>query len=188
MSRIGRGRLIRPVMVELAQLDTEATAADQADANASSGLSPGYHPNFREPRLLPPTNTDAVGSPRGESARQETLIQCLAQWEVENFDFLQQWASGNSPSHRVGLVFHFRDLEQRGLVDADGRAAIHVNDRLVAVYHARTLQLIQRFDQDVAGHGLYITQLEPQSMGLRAGQRNLLFATLEDRETSVRRA
>lgn len=187
MSRVGRGRLIRPILVEIAQLDTEATAQDQPDATATGGVSSGYHPNFREPRLLPP-DVDEAGSPRGESARRETTIQCLAQWEVENFDFLQQWASGNSPSHRAGLVFHFRDLERRGLVDVDGRATIHVNDRIVAVYHARTLALIQRFDQAVAGHGLFITQLEPQSMGLRSAQRNLLFATIEDREVSVRRA
>lgn len=188
MSRIGRGRLIRPVVVEIAQLDTEATAQDQPDATASSGVSSGYHPNFREPRLLPPSDAEEAGTPRGESARRETTIRCLAQWEVENFDFQQQWASGASPSHRVGLVFHFRDLENRGLVDDAGRAKIHVNDRIVAIYHARSGQLIQRFDQAVAGHGLYITQLQPQSIGLRAGERNLLFATVEDREVSVRRA
>lgn len=186
MSRVSRGRLIRPILVELAQLSTEATAVIQPDSNAASGVSSGYHPNFREPRLLPPSTTEA-GSPRGTSARQETMLRCLAQWEVENFDFQQQWASGNSPSHRVGLVFHYGDLEKRGLVDDAGRAKIHINDRLVAVYHARTKKLIQRFEL-AEGHGLYITQLEPESMGLRGGHRNLLFATLEDRETSIRRA
>lgn len=188
MSRIGRGRLIRPVIVEIAQLDTEATAQAQPDATATSGVSSGFHPNFREPRLLPPADTGEAGSPRGESARRETMIRCLAQWEESNFDFQQQWASGGSPSHRIGLVFHFRDLENRGLVDDAGRAKIHVNDRIVAIYHARSGQLIQRFEQEAAGHGLYITQLEPQSIGLSAARRNLLFATAEDREVSVRRA
>lgn len=187
MSRAARGRLIRPVLVELAQLDTLATVADQPDADASTGQSSGYHPNFREPRILPPTNTDGANSPRGKSARQEKLVRCLAQWEVENFDFLQQWASGNSPGHRIGLVFHYRDLEKRGLLDTAGRATIHVNDRVCAVFHAKTEKLIQRFEED-QGHGLFITQLEPGSMGLRGQERNILFATVEDRERSLRRA
>lgn len=185
MSRSTRGRLIRPVLVEIAQLDTLATAQDQTDNNDPSGVSSGYHSNFREPRLLPTTSPTQAGSPRGESARKEKLIRCLAQWEVKNYDFQQQWASGNSPGHRTGLVFHYRDLEKRGLIDDDGNAKIHVNDRLCAVYHAKTGELIQEIRNPP---GLYITQLEPGSMGLRGAQRNILFATLEDRERSVRRA
>jgi hypothetical protein len=173
------------VLVEIAQLDTLATAQDQPDDNAVGAKSPGYHPNFRESRLLPPTTATEAGSPRGESARKEKVIRCLAQWEVENYDFLQQWASGNSPGHRIGLVFHYRDLKTRGLVDDDGNAKIHVNDRLCAVYHAKTKALIQEIRNPP---GLYITQLEPGSMGLRGGERNILLATLEDRERSTRRA
>lgn len=185
MTRSTRGRLIRPILVEIAQLDTLATAQDQPDDNADGGVSPGYHENFREPRLLPSTTPDATGSPRGESARKETTLKCLAQWEVENYDFQQQWASGNSPGNRTGLVFHYRDLEKRGLLDEDGNAKIHVNDRLCAIYHAKTEDLIQEIRDPP---GLYITQLRPGSMGLRGAKRNVLFATLEDRERSVRRA
>lgn len=184
MTRSTRGRLIRPVLVEIAQLNTIATAQDQPDDNAVGGASPGYHSNFREPRLLPSTTPAQAGSPRGESARKETLVRCLAQWEVENFDFQQQWSSGNSPGHRTGLVFHYFDLEKRGLLDDDGNAKIHVNDRLCAIYHAKSGELIQTLRDPP---GLYITQLEPGSMGLRAAKRNVLFATLEDREVSTRR-
>ena len=185
MSRATRGRLLRPVLVEIAQLDTLATAQDQPDDNAAGGVSSGYHANFREPRLLPSTTPAQTGSPRGESARKETILRCLAQWEVENFDFQQQWASGNSPGHRTGLVFHYRDLEKRDLLDEDGNAKIHVNDRLSGIFHAKSGDLIQEIRNPP---GLYITQLEPGSMGLRGAKRNVLFATLEDREQSVRRA
>lgn len=187
MSRATRGRLIRPIMIELARLDTLATSLTQPDADADSGTSPGYHSNFREVRVLPPNDQTAVGAPRGDSARREKCIRCLAQWEVNNFDFTQQWASGSSPSHRIGLVFHYRDLEKRGLLDDNGRALIHVNDRVSAVFHAKSGKLIQRFDV-TEGQGLFITEVEPGSMGLSGQHRNILLATAEDRETSVRRA
>lgn len=187
MGRGTRGRLIRPILVEIAQLDTLATSLDQEDADASTGVSSGYHPNFREPRILPPSNKSAASSPRGNSARREKFIRCAAQWEVDNFDFLQQWASGNSPGNRITLVFHYRDLEKRGLLDSSGRARIHVDDRICAVYHIKTGKLIQSFEESV-GHSLYITQLELGSMGLSGQHRNLLWATVEDRETSIRRS
>lgn len=183
-----RGRLIWPIIAEFGVLDTAATAEDEPDNDASSGMSPGYDPIFREPRIVPPTNEDTgAGAPRGVLARKEKIVRCRAQWEVANFDFQQQWASGPSPSHRIGLVLHYRDLERRGLLDADGKATIKVNDRLLAVYHKRTGRLIQRIKYPPHGPGLYVTEAEP-SMGLSGLDRNLLTLTLEDRERSVRRA
>lgn len=184
-----RGRLIWPIVFEFAVLDTLATSLPAADNDAPGGTSDGYHPVFRETRLVPPTNQDtAAGSPRGKSTRKEKIVKCEGQWEVENFDFQQQFASGPTPKHRIGAVLHYRDLERRGLLDDDGKAMIKVNDRLCAVYEKRSGKLIQRFKEPPLGTGLYVTEAEPMSMGLSGLKRNILLLTLEDRERSVRRA
>jgi hypothetical protein len=81
-------------------------------------------------------------------------------------------------------VFHFRELERRGLVSAStGAALINVNDRLVALYDVRG-RLVQAVRTPP---GLYATRVEPQAFGL-GNARNLLFVTFEDRELSTRSA
>ncbi|NVJ28857.1 hypothetical protein HUW62_47470, partial [Myxococcus sp. AM011] len=93
---------------------------------------------------------------------------------------LRMAPSGNSPRTSFELVFHFRDLERLGLVDAaTGDALIRPSDRLGALY-------------DVAGAlvqavrtppGLYVTEARPTGFGLhrRRPRRNLLLVTFNDR-------
>lgn len=170
-----RGRLINPFLAEIARLDTSATAADP---DAAGPLVSGYDPDFKETVVL-----DDAGARR--DARQEmppVLVPC--QVEVGAFEALQQLAAGNSPNSQVTLVFHFRDLEQMGLVDpATGDALLRISDRLVAIH-------------DVAGNlvqavrtppGLYATEVQPQSFGLGRA-RNLALVTFQERETSARGA
>lgn len=181
MSYITRGRLIRPVIAEIAQLDTLTTSLPKADVD---GPTPGYHSNFQEPVLVH-SSDNVANAARGVSSRTEKLIRCPVQWEQSNFGLQQQWGGGDSPAHNVTLVFHFADLEALNLVNEDGSAKINRNDRLCAIYHYRTNQLIQRFSSE-NGTGLYVIETAIDSMGLRGQYRNLLIVQLEDRETSVR--
>ena len=78
------------------------------------------------------------------------------------------------------LVFHFRDLEQLGLVDAaSGDALIRPSDRLGALY-ARDGQLVQAVRTPP---GLYVTEARPIGFGLhrRRPSRNLLLVSFQDR-------
>lgn len=169
-----RGRLINPFLAELAQLDTEATAADP---DAAGPLASGYDPDFRETVIVP------AATGRGVDARKEKApLRIPCQVEVGAFEALQQLAAGNSPNSRLTLVFHFEDLERMGIVDpSTGDALVRVNDRLVAI-------------RDLAGSlvqavrtppGLYATEVQPQSFGLGLS-RNLLLVTFEERELGAR--
>lgn len=157
-----RGRLIVPFLAEIYRLDLAATAADPDGAGP---LVSGFDEDFREPVVLP----------GGVSARREfAAIQVPCQIEEEAEDQLNQRAAGNDPSVRTVLVFHFQDLENMSLIDANGTALIKVNDRLTALFTSSG-SLIERLDVD--GQGLYCVRSEPASFGLVGGQRNLLLTT-----------
>ena len=171
-----RGRLINPFLAELAQLDTVATTADPDDAGP---LVSGYDPDFKE--------TIVLGSPGGarvDARKEKPPLRLPCQVEVTVFEALQQLAAGNSPNSRIVLVFHFRDLERTGLVDAaTGEARLRINDRLVAIHtlHGELVQAIR------TPPGLYATEVQPQSFGLGLS-RNLLLVTFDEREVAVRGA
>ncbi len=169
-----RGRVINPFLAELARLDTTTTVADP---DGPGPLASGYDPDFKETVLVP-----AAGELGADARREQPPIRIPCQVEVGTFEALQQLASGNSPNSKVTLVFHFRELERMGLVDAaTGDALLRVNDRLVAI-------------RDLAGNlvqairtppGLYATEVQPQSFGLGLC-RNLLLVTFEERELGLR--
>ncbi len=170
-----RGRLINPFLAELARLDTVATAADP---DGPGPLTSGYDPDFKETVVLP---TPAGGQ---DARREQPPIRLRCHVEIGTFEALQQLASGAAPNSKVTLVFHFRDLEQLGLIDpGTGDVLLRVNDRLVAI-------------RDLAGNlvqavrtppGLYATEVQPQSFGLGLC-RNLLLVTFDERELGVRGA
>lgn len=171
-----RGRLINPFLAEIAQLDTVATAADP---DAAGPLTSGYDPDFKE--------TLVFGSPEGarlDARREKPVLRVPCQVEVATFEALEQLAAGASPTSRIVLVFHFRDLERMALVDAaSGDALLRVNDRLVAIHTLRG-QLVQAVRTPP---GLYATEVQPQSFGLGLS-RNLLLVTFQEREVAVRGA
>lgn len=171
-----RGRLLHAFWAEMMRLDVAGTATDP---DGSGQLASGYDDDFKETVLLPT-------GPRGRTDARRELppVRLPCQVEVGEFEAMQQLAAGNSPDTRIVLVFHFRDLERRGLVNpATGVAFLQVNDRLAALYD-RAGRLVQAVRTPP---GLYATRVEPQSFGL-GGARNLLFVTFEDRELSVRSA
>ncbi len=170
-----RGRLIFPMIIELAQLDTDATAADPDGAGP---LTRGYDDEFREPVLVPPSDTGS--SSRGAMRRVETLVRVSAQLEDDAYEMLSMLATGRSPQGQLKAVIHFEELERRGMVGADGLPTIHINDRLAAVYQASGT-LIQTIANPP---GLFCVESQPRLGGL-GGTRNLLLLSFEARQQSV---
>ena len=164
-----RGRLIRPLLAEIAQLDSAATASD---LDGPGALTSGYDPDFQETVLLP-----SARGPGQDARREKPSILVPCQIEVQAFGELAELATGNSPRSRLVLVFHFADLERLGLVNpATGDALFRVGDRLVAIRDRRTGALVQAVRTPP---GLYLTEPQPQ-FGL-AGRLNLLLARFEER-------
>ena len=171
-----RGRLIYPFTVEIARLDTAATAADPDGAGP---LTSGYDEDFREPVKVPVT-----GKQTGVSARKELApIKLPAQIEPDLWEGLAALAGGTSPQFAMSLVLHFIDLESNSLVDlATGDALIRTNDRLVSIRNINTDDLIQLVPNPP---GLFVSEVQPRGFGL-GPDRNLLLVKFQDREQSVR--
>lgn len=166
-----RGRLIFPFVVELAQLDTAATAGSPAP-----GIASGYDPVFREPIRIP-----ASGSQAGSKVRVETMIQFRAQIEPDQQERLEEMVSGDSPNSRMGIVAHFRDLESANLVGSDGRPLIRKRDRLTRIL-TTSGALVEEIPDPP---GLYVVEVQSRGFG-PGGRRNLLLITFENRDSSAR--
>jgi hypothetical protein len=155
---LNRGRLLFPLIAELARLDTNTIATNGA-----------YDPQFKTYK------PDATTPGRKELPS----IFIRAQVEMGRWEGQQQMQSGNVPDSRLTLVFHFRDLERAGLTDPNtGDALIRVNDRLVTLKSRNGLILEQTVR--VPSGGLYATEVQPAGLGL-GGRRNLLVATFDKR-------
>lgn len=149
-----RGRLIAPLTAEIVRLSPSATSTAGA-----------YDADFR---------TMVPGAARSELAPVRLRAQVeMGQWQAQRF--LQ---AGNLPDSRLSLVFHFRELEQQGLVDVNGAALIRVGDRLTALYD-RGNSILESLVPNRTG-GLYITEAQPAGLGM-GGRRNLLLCIFEDR-------
>lgn len=174
-----RGSLIFPFLVDIAQLDTAATAADP---DAAGPATSGYDPFFREPIVvLPSDDSSAAGVP----VRVENVVQLYAQIEPAENDKLMMMITGRSPSSKLSLVFHYADLERVGMVEtATGRPKLRTpGDRLAAIRHPDTGELIEEIP---ASPGLFATEV--QSIGFGMGPyRNLLLVTFEERALSTER-
>jgi hypothetical protein len=168
--------LIFPMQVDIARLDTAATAEDPDGAGP---LVAGYDDDFREPVIVRPA--DPTSSERGEVRRVESTVRLLAQFEDDTFDALEMFATGRSPRALVRLVLHYSQLEAEGLLDAALVPILRVNDRLAAVYKPDG-SLVWTIP---AKPGLYCTEAQPRSLGL-GGERSLFLMTFESRELATR--
>lgn len=166
-----RGRLIQPFLIELRQLDLAGTAADPDGAGP---LDSGFDPDFKEPVR--------VGGVTNRVEFEAIKVPC--QVEEETPEQLLQRQAGNDPDYRLGIVFHFADLERLGLVTDDGIAKIHVNDRATAIYSSNG-ELAMRLDTEGPQSGLFCIKAEPRSFGLSGGKRNLLVCTFARRRKTA---
>lgn len=164
-----RGRLIFPMLVDVARFDPAATAGPASD---------GFDDEFREPVVDPPAGGS---SGRGTVRREETVVTLHAQVEDDSFEALEMLRTGRSPRSAVRLVFHFAELEAQGLLDPDGLPLLRINDRLVSIRRPDG-SLVQNIPNPP---GLFCTESQPRAFGL-GGERNLLLMSFESRELSVR--
>jgi hypothetical protein len=169
-----RGSLIFRFLAAVHRLDSRALAEE--DPDGAGPLTGGYDPDFREPVLVD-ANDDGIAE---RLRREHPPVRVPCQVEPEAFEALRMTTNGNAPRSELALVFHFRDLESLGLVDAgSGDALIRVGDRLGALF-------------DVAGNlvqairtppGLYVVEARPIGFGLHRAKpsRNLLLVAFADR-------
>lgn len=156
-----RGRLQNPLVVEIAQLDTNATE-----------LADGYDPIWRTVKTTYP------GGERAKGQQYKASIRLRAQVEPGAEAAQQRTVAGNVPDSRMVLVFHYVELAAFNLVDADGRPKIRVNDKLIALY-TRGGVFIKNLNPV-----LYATEVLDTGLGL-GGNRNLAAITFEDRPQGV---
>jgi hypothetical protein len=161
-----RGSLIFPFIAELCRLDTDAMSTQ----------APGYDDDFKEPALLDPDGDGA-----GETYRREhPPVRVPCQVEPQTIEALRMTAAGNTPQSNLDLVFHFKDLERLGLIDAlTGEALIRPSDRLSGLFDTEgNLVWAVRTPP-----GLYVTEARPAGFGLfrRRPRRNLLIVSFNDR-------
>ena len=169
-----RGRLIRPMVLSLEQIDMDATRT--AD---------GYDDIFDEPKIDPPPWPGGVppeGSSRGTVATQySTAIEIEAQVNPLSYAQMRMTGSGNDPVRELECTFHFRDLEQKDLIDSSGAAKIRMNDRLVGL-RSKDGTMVENWRED---QYLYAIFVPPTSYGLPGATRNLLVVTFQERRKGV---
>jgi hypothetical protein len=159
---VTRGRLLFPFLADVRRRDPAATTFD---------------PDFRESVVV------GVLEGPGVPLRAEApplLLPCQVEPAMD--DELRMEPAGNTPRSLLRLVFHFADLEARGLVDtASGEARLRPGDRVAALL---TLSggLVRRFDP-----GLFALEARGIGWGL-GGRRNLLLVTFTDRPAAAGRS
>lgn len=159
-----RGRLIQPFLAELYRLDTNSTAQ-----------AAGYDADFKTTKVSYPAGV------RTSSRRELAAVRLPCQVEIGQWHAQRVMLSGNAPDTRLTLVFHYRDLEAAGLVDAEtGEAKIRVNDRLAGIYDSRTGEVTQK----LPGEGVYATEVQQAAFGI-GRRKNLLVVIFEDRPKAV---
>jgi hypothetical protein len=175
-----RGRLIFKFLAELCWLDTAGTATQ--DPDGAGPLTGGFDPDFKE-SVLVDKDDDGIG----ERVRVEhPSVRVPCQVDTKAIEELRMFASGNAPRVTVDLVFHFKNLEKLGLVDAaTGDALLRPGDRLSGIFDlcGSLIQAVR------TPPGLYVTKTAPFGFGLNLAKpsRNLLLVTFEDRIQGARR-
>jgi hypothetical protein len=164
-----RGRLVRPLLVEIAFLDQYRTSK-----------SGGYDPVWKTPTVAT-LNPGTVGATRTDGLVYRAPVRLRAQLERGQTDVLNMQPSGNNPHSTMTLVFHAVELEKAGLMNyAEGESMFKVGDKLLAIYS--TLGVLRSTIKDPPG--LYVTQVAPDGEG-QSGEQNLIVVTFEDRNRAL---
>jgi hypothetical protein len=179
-----RGRLIWPMFIEVERIDTDATRTTDPDAGGS--LTSGYDDVFEEPVLVPAAEVAGApptGSPRGTvTTVYQTAIRLEAQIEVDDFNVLRQFASGDTPGFELRCVMHYAELERLGLIGLDGSTLLRKGDRLRRIISQDATTVLFEVPYPP---GLYLMHPQDRSFGLSGGTRNLFVAHFQDRAEGV---
>lgn len=153
MSIATRGRLINKFVAVIMRLDTVATAAV---------VGGGYDPEFDA--VIPVDD----GSQLGLSSRREMAdLRLPVQLDRKNWGEQNLSRGGRQIVADIVLVFHWPDLENGGLVGADGECTLKKGDRISHI-ETRLGAVEATFDNPP---GMFITDFE------RAGHGQAPFGT-----------
>jgi hypothetical protein len=156
-----RGRLIKPIMVEICRLDLAATQFDQ---------------DFREPALV--SSADRLGAP---DRKEMAAFRIPAQVDNKFADRLTMAAAGDLKQTFVVLILHFMDIEAMNLVHpTTGQCLLKSGDRLAGLYQENG-SLIQTYPSPP---GVFVRESTPVGIGL-GGQRNLLRLICQSRDQGI---
>lgn len=160
-----RGRLIQSFVAHIAPLDVAATRA-----------AGNYDDDFRETVRVADTSQRGSKDGRVEGA----VVQLECQVEDVEFEKRQAMFGGDSPRTALTLILFQPDLEDAGLLNAQGVPTVpKAGDRLVALYDVWGALV-----QDFNAYPLYATHVQPRAYAL-GQQRNLILVEFVDRETST---
>lgn len=145
-----RGRLIQKFVAVLYRVDTAATAAV---------VGGGYDQEFGEP--LPVVDGSLVGA---SSLRERAPLRVPCQLDRKTWGAVGAARSGYEENADIILTLHYRDLEDAGLVNADGVPQIFPGDRVGAI------EDVNGAVQEVFANppGMFVTDLERAGHGLAA--------------------
>lgn len=156
------GRLLRPQTAVWGVVDTEATAEDPNGVGVEP--STGYDDLFGEPVVYETGGTRVVN-------RVETEVRCSVQVEPEEYDSATPLQNGLGLDRRISLIAFKPELRKLGLLRADGQPTLKIGDRLIAIRHKHTDEVILAPEDPP---GMYITEIRPLSFGLASQTQNLV--------------
>ncbi len=143
-----RGRLIQSFLCDLRRLDTATTAAV---------IGGGYDDVFAE--VLPVDDGTQVGS---SSRRELAAVLLPCQVDRVDWDDDKMLRSGHDPRVQILLHLFMEDIENAGLIDANGAPAIYAGDRVAAILdNSGTVQ--ETFPHPP---GMFVTGVERAGYGL----------------------
>lgn len=116
MSIITRGRLINKFIAVVSRFDTDATAAV---------VGGGYDQEFDEP--VPVDDGSQLGA---SSRRYMSEIRIPTQLDRRSWGDQQMTKGGRQVVADIILTFHWPDLENMGLIDAEGEPVLKKGDRI----------------------------------------------------------
>lgn len=158
-----RVRLIKPVLVEIEQLDTAATKA-----------AGNYDPDFGTVRV------GIVNGKRRALAIYKDPIRLRGQVEDQTMDSLRMFGAGNSPEAKLAVTFAISELREHRLLDPDtDLPLLNVNDRLRGFYSLRSGAKVFA----LRAPGLYAIEVRPASVGLN-GEAGIVVVRFNDRALS----
>lgn len=146
-----RGRLIQKMVCVLRRLDPAATAAVPGG---------GYDPVFGEP--IPVHDGTQLGSP---SRREEAALRLLCQLDRDprlGVDLMTR--GGHQEQDTLVIVLFMEQLENMGLLGADGKPEIQSGDRIEAIEDRNGNPLVTFPDPP----GMYVHEAALQGYGLAA--------------------
>jgi hypothetical protein len=151
------GRLIRPLIVEIAPLDGEAI---RAAGDFDDVLRTVKHAH--------------VAGVRTDGRREKAPVRLPCQVEQARGADPRPTPTGTVLDSQMSLVFHRRDLLRLGFIGPDGNPTLRRDDRIVALYTGQGV-LIRQVDPP-----LYVREVLPAGHGLAASE-NLWVLRCDDR-------